>query len=301
MYDIIGDVHGHADALEKLLNKLGYQKVDDIYSHENRKVIFLGDFIDRGPKVRETLAIVKAMMDAGNAFAVMGNPEFNFLCYNRKLEDGKYLRPHTSDNNHQVHATLEAFEGRKAELNKYLDWFLTLPLFLELENLRVVHACWKPDVIHELKDELKNNRLNEGLLRKAGTKGAKLYDLVETTLKGLEVPAQKPFKDTDGKTRNEARIKWWLNPEKLTQRDYFFRSNSTEPLTSELQKIWFYPKAEKPVFIGHYWKTGKIELESKNVCCVDYSIAKGGKLVAFRFNDNTDLSSDSFVWVDSDL
>ena len=61
-YDIIGDIHGHADELEELLQKLGYQLRDGVYSHpENRKVIFLGDYIDRGPKIRETLHIVKNM------------------------------------------------------------------------------------------------------------------------------------------------------------------------------------------------------------------------------------------------
>lgn len=300
MYDIIGDVHGHADALEKLLNKLGYQKVDGIYSHENRKAVFLGDFIDRGPKVRETLAIVKAMIDAGNAFAVMGNHEFNFLCYNRMLDHGTYLRPHNTDNNHQVEATLAAFEGRTDELAEYLEWFMELPLYLEFEGFRVVHACWKPDVIKALQHELKSDRLTEELLLEAGSKGTKLYALIETTLKGVEVPVTESFKDSDGKPRNEARVKWWLNPENLTQQAYFFRSNSTEALRHELKKSWFYPSSEKPVFIGHYWKTGEIEMETDNVCCVDYSIARGGKLVAFRLNEAADLSSGSFIWVEAD-
>lgn len=74
MYDIIGDIHGHADKLEELLNSLGYTISDGVYKHpNNRQVVFLGDYIDRGPKIRETLHIVKSMCDAGNAFAIMGN------------------------------------------------------------------------------------------------------------------------------------------------------------------------------------------------------------------------------------
>ena len=57
MIDLIGDVHGHADELEELLRKLGYSKNDKVYSHPNRKVLFVGDYIDRGPKIRETLEI----------------------------------------------------------------------------------------------------------------------------------------------------------------------------------------------------------------------------------------------------
>ena len=49
-YDIIGDIHGYADVLETLLRKLGYEKPTGIWRHPaGRKVLFLGDFIDRGP------------------------------------------------------------------------------------------------------------------------------------------------------------------------------------------------------------------------------------------------------------
>jgi len=53
MYDIIGDIHGHADELKVLLNKLGYTESKGIYSCPGRKVIFVGDYIDRGPKFRK--------------------------------------------------------------------------------------------------------------------------------------------------------------------------------------------------------------------------------------------------------
>ncbi|NDB35537.1 MAG: serine/threonine protein phosphatase, partial [Flavobacteriia bacterium] len=72
-YDIIGDIHGHADALEQLLQKMGYRRHQGIYQNPSRKVVFLGDFIDRGPKIRETLHLVKDMVDAGFAHAIMGN------------------------------------------------------------------------------------------------------------------------------------------------------------------------------------------------------------------------------------
>jgi hypothetical protein len=62
-YDIVGDIHGHADPLEVLLHKLGYRRKFGVYSHpENRKMVFVGDFIDRGPKIRETLHLVSAMI-----------------------------------------------------------------------------------------------------------------------------------------------------------------------------------------------------------------------------------------------
>lgn len=74
-FDIIGDIHGYALELVRLLKKLGYVYDNGFYEHPepDRKAIFVGDFIDRGPKIRETLSIVKAMVDNGTAKAVMGN------------------------------------------------------------------------------------------------------------------------------------------------------------------------------------------------------------------------------------
>jgi hypothetical protein len=72
-YDIIGDIHGHAAKLQRLLQRLGYEERDGIYRHASRQLIFVGDFTDRGPEIRRTLQIARAMIDAGTARAVMGN------------------------------------------------------------------------------------------------------------------------------------------------------------------------------------------------------------------------------------
>ncbi len=81
MYDIIGDIHGHADELVELLELLGYQCPNGIYRHPTRTAVFVGDFIDRGPQIREVLSLVRPMCESGNALAVMGNHEFNALAY----------------------------------------------------------------------------------------------------------------------------------------------------------------------------------------------------------------------------
>lgn len=78
-YDIIGDVHGHDAALTGLLQKMGYREQDLVWRHPERTAIFVGDFIDRGPGQLETLRIVRSMVDAGSALAVMGNHEFNAI------------------------------------------------------------------------------------------------------------------------------------------------------------------------------------------------------------------------------
>ena len=80
-YDIIGDIHGHHRTLEALLGQLGYIVSDGVWRHSSRQIIFLGDFIDRGPGQQETLAIVRPMVDQSAALAVMGNHEFNAIAW----------------------------------------------------------------------------------------------------------------------------------------------------------------------------------------------------------------------------
>lgn len=88
MYDLIGDIHGHADKLEELLRTLGYELKNGMYGHAERKLLFVGDYIDRGPKIRETLQLVRSMVDSGTAIALMGNHEYNALCFHFQETEG---------------------------------------------------------------------------------------------------------------------------------------------------------------------------------------------------------------------
>ncbi len=142
-YDIVGDIHGHADKLQRLLQRLGYEERDGIYRHASRQLIFVGDFIDRGPEIRRTLQIARAMIDAGTARAVMGNHEFNALLYHTIGSNGKWLRPHNEKNTDQHQATLDQIAlSDPAEWKDWLEWMLELPLWLDPGSCRVVHAAW---------------------------------------------------------------------------------------------------------------------------------------------------------------
>ena len=73
--DVIGDIHGYAGHLRRLLAMLGYDETEGVYRHRQRQrqVVFLGDLIDRGPNQIEVLTIVRRMVEAGTAKIVMGN------------------------------------------------------------------------------------------------------------------------------------------------------------------------------------------------------------------------------------
>jgi Calcineurin-like phosphoesterase. len=105
VYDIIGDIHGEAETLKKLLKFLGYTKGDSGYSHPERKAVFVGDFVDRGPAIFETLGIVMKMVTSGNAYAIVGNHELNVLAYYTKDSDGLFLRDHNLKNKTQIKKT----------------------------------------------------------------------------------------------------------------------------------------------------------------------------------------------------
>lgn len=72
--DFIGDIHGHREKLEALLSLLGYSKQGGAYCHPERVALFLGDYLDRGPDVRGAVNVVRAMVDAGSATALFGEP-----------------------------------------------------------------------------------------------------------------------------------------------------------------------------------------------------------------------------------
>ena len=122
---------------------LEYNKIDGTYQHydSDRKAVFVGDYIDRGPEIRETLSIVKSMVSNDSAYALLGNHEYNALCYNTS-KDGQtnsWLRRHSKKNEEQHIETIRQFKNHKKEWEEYLSWFMDLPLFLILNyNILII-------------------------------------------------------------------------------------------------------------------------------------------------------------------
>ena len=164
MYDIIPDIHGQADKLKGALKNLGYRYRNGAWRHTDpmRKCIFLGDYIDRGPNNVDVIDIVRGMVDAGTAFAIMGNHELNAIHFHtRHPETGTFLRAQSGNNLKQHKSFLRECPVGDAKTLEYITWMRSLPLFLELDGFRVVHACWDEDVIADLGKLAKDGCLTE--------------------------------------------------------------------------------------------------------------------------------------------
>jgi len=309
-YDIIGDIHGQANKLTTLLDKLGYKKQQGIYQQEGHQAVFVGDFVDRGKQQKQVISIVRPMIDTGKALAVMGNHEFNAICYhslNTNTKD-QYLREHNEKNSAQHEAFLNEYPVDHAETNEVINWFKTLPLFLELEDeFRVIHACWDEYTIDNLitKDYLNNdNSLKTEFFPQAAQKGHELYEAIEILLKGKEIslPSGASFQDKDGNTRHKIRIKWWKNNLKTYQQASVLEIDSliTQDDIPLPENIRFsgYPKGEIPIFFGHYWFTGEPQSITHNVACLDYSAAKSGPLISYRWEGAHSLQGRNFLGSD---
>ncbi len=292
-YDIIGDIHGYSDALEQLLQKLGYKRNFGVYSHpEGRKVIFVGDFIDRGPKIRETLHLVKDMVDTGNALAVMGNHEFNAVCFHTPHLDSNagFFRDHSVREIEQHLETLRQFKHYSDEWNEFLTWFKSLPMYLDLPECRIVHAFWKDEHIQWLKENYIT--LDQEFLFQCSRKGTIAHKVVEETLKGAEasIPNGGSFLDKDGNRREECRIKWWSNKREFYGDVFMECPPEIEKTSIDTQLNLPEYCSDIPVFFGHYWLKGIPKIENKKSICLDYSIAKNGKLVAYSLNEGLEIN-----------
>jgi protein phosphatase len=80
-FDVIGDIHGCYDELALLLKNLGYsEQPGGAWAHaENRKLIFVGDLVDRGPEIPEVVRLVRESVKASAAFCVPGNHDVKFM------------------------------------------------------------------------------------------------------------------------------------------------------------------------------------------------------------------------------
>jgi hypothetical protein len=319
-YDIIGDVHDYYDELVMLLLKMNYKYDENIgYYHKDRIAIFVGDLIDKGPKIRETLQLVKKMCDNNNAKCIMGNHEYNGVNFWELKRDGTgYYREHNHTNILQHIKTIETFKNNLDEWKMYIEWFKTLPIIFETDRFRVVHASYHP-LIPKLMDQIqylfkKNQKILEIGRQKDNCHwyidGVKVSDIVDSTLKGIEIllPNNMSFNDNGDIIRTKSRVKWWIKPVNNNYKNYLedmtLKQIEIDDIEIEEDKIkMFYENGydddEKIVFFGHYCLNmdGPPRPFKKNVCCLDYGISKKKRLVAYRYDNESQIDETKYVEV----
>jgi hypothetical protein len=305
--DVIGDVHGQYEKLVALLRHLDYRDTGGAWRHSDRTAIFVGDLIDRGPNQLATVDLVRRMVDAGAARCIMGNHEFNAIAWatSDPCHPGEYLRPHGKPGNQEQHqAFLEEVVGDTARHKEIVTWFKTLPMWLDLGGIRVVHACWHQESMDRLQPLMNGDQtLTDELIVRGSRRGSTEYEAMEIVCKGPEVklPDGISFQDKDRKCRSEVRIAWWKD-----DRSTYLKAASGPP--SLIEKIppdvplhgqWrTFRYAGPPVVFGHYWFDGDIKVNpDRRSACVDYSAGRGGPLVAYRWDGEEELSSKNLARV----
>jgi hypothetical protein len=299
-YDVIGDVHGAADKLTGLLRALGYRERDGSWRHPDRVAVFIGDLIDRGPQQLETIDLVRSMVESGSALIVLGNHEFNAIGWATPdpQDPAEYLRTRDEHHRHQHAKFLEAVGEDSPRHAELIAWFKTLPMWLELDGLRVAHACWDEGSIEVLRTRLNaDGSMSDGLVEESSRTGTAAHDAVEIVLKGPEIDLcdGRGYYDPGGKWRTDARFRWW-KPDATTLADAAdIPGDASLELPADPIDPPVPPYAgDVPVIIGHYWRTGTPQVLTSKVACVDYSAVKGGPLVAYRWEGETELTSDHF-------
>ena len=149
-FDIIGDVHGCADELERLLRGLGYivawhgkghDRACSVKPPVGRTAVFAGDLVDRGQRVPDVLRIVMSMVADGSALCVPGNHDVKVA----RWLDGAEVN--ASGGMIQTMAQMQ--DEPQSFRDEVKDFIEGLPIYLWLDDgqLVVAHAGLREDMI----------------------------------------------------------------------------------------------------------------------------------------------------------
>ena len=146
--------------------------------------------------------------------------------------------------------------------------------------------------------------------KQGADKKSRFYDDIEILIKGPEekLPDGESYPDAQGVERTKARISWWNENPKTNAEAYAslpegafakkaFNGAREESLSGLIARDLRSMPKDQVIFIGHIWLTGEPAPLSNRVICVDYSVAKGDKLVAWRMADANKPGRGYFVSV----
>jgi hypothetical protein len=304
MYDIIGDIHGHAQLLKKLLLQWGYQKTSEGYFHPARKAVFVGDFINRGPQIRKTIRMIRKMVENGNALAIAGNHEMNAIVYHLKDKNGELLVKPNRRNDLALFKTLGEFSKYREEWLDHLKWFRTLPLFLELDGIRVVHACWAAPAIEFIRKEFPAGKIKKSVFRQLlKNPKSELSQSISTITRGIDfrMPGDLKIISNKGIAPRTFRLRWWESPEGKTFEEMSFESKFLLPSYSIPKEIipqsFIYPEDAPILFFGHYCRFHGPHIIKSNLCCLDSCVGGSKILTGYRWEGEKELIDNHLVQV----
>lgn len=304
MYDVIGDVHGQGTKLRALLRQLGYEERGGVWhAPAGRQAVFVGDLVDRGPEQLAVLDIVRRMVDAGQGRAVMGNHEFNAIGFaTPDPVRGGYLRPRSEKNLKQHEAFLKE-AGLDSKLHReWVEWFRSLPMALHLGGLRVVHAWWDEAAagkIAALRGGV-DRRIDDDMLlacfREPDVEAARK---LLTCGVEMELPKGLWIVDKEGHKHPDARLAVWRHGRERLRDIALVPSGSEEAVPDiAIPEAYRLPALSgAPILFGHHWFSGQPAVESPRVACLDWSAAKDGPLVAYRWEGEDELHDAALVAV----
>lgn len=143
--DVVGDVHGQLQALDGLLDALGYDA--DGRHAAGRRLVFVGDLGDRGPDSPGVFERVMRAVERGGAVCVLGNHEIPLIDPDeqerRKAGNAWFFggADALAKDEADFGPCRCAEPATRARIAAFCDG---LPLVVEHPALRVVHACWDP-------------------------------------------------------------------------------------------------------------------------------------------------------------
>ncbi|MDR3418111.1 MAG: metallophosphoesterase [Nevskia sp.] len=273
--DIVGDVHGELDALHELLRQLGYGAGG---THpDGRLLVFLGDLCDRGPDSPGVFTLVRSLVESDRACCLLGNHEMNLLRLARKQGNGwAWPEPEDHDLRHGGFGNCRRLDA--AGRDELFAFIRGLPLALEREDLRIVHACWHAPAIeavrtHGVSDPIALYRQVERdiLQRLDGTPLGEQARLEEQAFDAIATDPDRPPPPVPN----------------LTRRDELYQNgNTVRAITSGIEqpavrpffntgkwrllhrvRWWEDYRDPVPVVFGHYWRVpqGMAQPEHKGV------------------------------------
>ncbi|MNS83511.1 hypothetical protein D3C72_1173000 [compost metagenome] len=251
------------------------------------------------------------MVDAGQAYCIMGNHEYNALGWNTPALPGsgkQFVREHNPRHGRLIYETLTQFEQHPGDWHDFLEWFYELPLFIDAGRFRVVHACWDRRLIEPLRQQHPDGRIDEHFIQASAVPESFAATVCNRLLRGtdMRLPDGLTLTGGDGLTRAFFRTKFW-EEDPQTYGDIVFQPDAlpekvaSTPLShTQKNALLRYGEDEPMLFVGHYWRSGKPAPIRSNLACLDYSAVLYGKLVAYRLDDETRIDPRKFVWVDVD-